>query len=178
MTKFMDGKEITFRQHILDIKYFAEMVDDLDGILKPELTLLDESLCRVDSNRDAFAVISCFLSKRFNILEFANCVCQELLLVGVIGREYVGRHNWSSLEFDAFEIIACSAFAFLGPVCIWLFRLDGHIAQCGQFGGNDQSRGKGGFKGRFIEAVISQYRWALYQGIIRRASQAYCQQCN
>jgi hypothetical protein len=86
----MDGKEITFRQHILDIKYFAEMVDDLDGILKTELTLFDESLCRVDSNRDTFAVISCFLSKGFNILEFANCVCQELLLLSVIGREYVG----------------------------------------------------------------------------------------
>jgi hypothetical protein len=90
MTEFMNGQEITFRQHILDIKYFTEMVHDFDCIVKTELTLFDKSLGRIDTNRDTFAVISRCLSECFDVLEVTNCVCQELLLMLPYKRDYIG----------------------------------------------------------------------------------------
>jgi hypothetical protein len=90
MTEFMNGKEITFRQHILDIKYFTEMVHDFDCIVKTELTLFDKSFGRIDANRDAFAVMTRFLCECFDILEVTNCVGQELLLILPYRREYIG----------------------------------------------------------------------------------------
>ena len=71
----MYSKEITFRQHVLNIEDFAEMVDDFNGIVKSELSLLDKSFCGVDADGDTFAVISCCLSECFDILEVTNCIC-------------------------------------------------------------------------------------------------------
>ena len=90
MTEFMNGKEITFRQHILDIKYFTEMVHDFDCIVKTELTLFDKSFGRIDTNRDTLSVISRCLSECLDIFKVANCVGQELLLILPYRREYIG----------------------------------------------------------------------------------------
>jgi hypothetical protein len=76
----MYSKKITFRQHVFDIEYFTEMFNDLDSIVKSELTLLDKSLCSVDADRDSFAVISCYLGERFDVLEVADSIGKELLL--------------------------------------------------------------------------------------------------
>jgi hypothetical protein len=54
------------------------------------LTLFDKSLGRIDTNRDTFAVISRCLSESFHVLEVTNCVGQELLLMLLSGREYIG----------------------------------------------------------------------------------------
>lgn len=78
MTEFMHSKKITFRQHVFDIEYFAEMIDDLNSIVKSELTLLDKSFCCVDADGDSFAVISCSLGECFDVLEFTDGIGKEL----------------------------------------------------------------------------------------------------
>ena len=78
MTEFMNGEEITFRKHVLNIKDFTEIIDDLDGIFQSELTLFDKSFRSVNANRDSFAVISRSLRKSFNIFEITDCIGKEL----------------------------------------------------------------------------------------------------
>jgi hypothetical protein len=74
----MNGEEITLRKHIVNIKDFAEIINDLDSIFQRKLTLFDESFRSVNANRDSFAVVSRTLSKSFNIFEIANCIGEEL----------------------------------------------------------------------------------------------------
>jgi hypothetical protein len=80
MTELVYGKEITFRQHVLNIEYFTKMIDDLDSIVKSELALLDKSLCGVDTDRDSFALISCCLSECFDVFKVSDCIGKELQL--------------------------------------------------------------------------------------------------
>lgn len=80
----MDSKEITFRQHILDIKHFTEMIHDFDCIVKTKLTLFDETLGCVNANRDTFAVVACCFCECFDVLKVTDCIRQELLLVLVM----------------------------------------------------------------------------------------------
>lgn len=78
MTKLMYSKKVAFRKHVLDIEHLTKIIDNLDGILKSELTLFDKAFRRVYPNRDAFAVIPCRLRECLNILEIPNRVRQKL----------------------------------------------------------------------------------------------------
>ena len=90
MTEFMNGKEIAFRQHIINVKNLTEMIHDFDCIFKSELALLDESPGSVDSNRDAFSMVSSCFSECFNVLEFTKCIRQKLKLVRSYGKVATG----------------------------------------------------------------------------------------
>ena len=78
MAKFVNGKEITFWKHIVNIEYWTEIIDDFNGILQRKLALLDKAFSSINANRNTFAMISSFLCKVFNIFKFTNCKCKEL----------------------------------------------------------------------------------------------------
>jgi hypothetical protein len=74
----MHRKQITFRQHIVNLKDLTEIIDDLNSVLKGKLALLDETFRGVYSDRDPFSVVARHLGERFNILKVAKRVRQKL----------------------------------------------------------------------------------------------------
>jgi len=80
VVKFVDGKEIAFREHVLNVKYMRIIIDDLGGILQCKLPLLDEAFSCVYADGNALSMIAGLLGKTFNVLEIANCICKKLTL--------------------------------------------------------------------------------------------------
>ena len=80
MAKFVDGKEIAFREHVLDIKYVTIIIDDFKGIMQCKLPLFDEAFGCVYADRNALSMVAGLLSKTFDVLEIANCICKKLTL--------------------------------------------------------------------------------------------------
>jgi hypothetical protein len=78
VTELVDGEEITFRKHVLDIKYIAKVIDNLGRIFQRKLALLDKSFGRVHADGDAFSMVTSLFREAFDILEIANGIREKL----------------------------------------------------------------------------------------------------
>jgi len=74
----MNSEKIALWKHIVNAENLAEIIDNLDGILQSELTLLGNSLSSVNANRDWFAAIKGCFGKSFHIFKLANRKSQKL----------------------------------------------------------------------------------------------------
>jgi hypothetical protein len=156
MTKFVDGEEITFRKHILDIKNIAEVIDNLCRIFQRKLALLDKTLGRVHTDRDPFSMVTSFLREALDILEITNRVSEKLPVNtesrGGEGGGYVSGHDGCGLEFDTLEILRVGwSLALFLTVIVWFLRDDGHVTQGREVRRDDQSRGKRRLERRLIK---------------------------
>lgn len=78
MTKFVDGEQIAFRKHVLNIKHLTKVIDDLSGIFQCKLSLLDKTFGRIDADGDSFSMVTSILGEALDELEITNCVCEKL----------------------------------------------------------------------------------------------------
>jgi hypothetical protein len=78
VTEFVDGEEITFRKHVLDIKNIAKVIDNLVRIFQRKLALFDKTLGRVHADGDAFSMVTSFLREALDILKVTDGVGEKL----------------------------------------------------------------------------------------------------
>lgn len=75
--KFMDSKEVSLRQRVFDLEDFGEIVNSAVSTFKSKTSLLFETLCGINADRDTLALVLAF-GHCLNIFEVANSPGKEL----------------------------------------------------------------------------------------------------
>lgn len=91
--KFMDGQEIDLWERVVNLKDLGEVVHDLVTVVQGKASLLLQSACCVNSDRDVLSIVLA-LCERFHIFEIANCPCQK-----------IGGHDGRTIEHNCVKSI-------------------------------------------------------------------------